>query len=241
MVEGLGLTAAELMLARTTAIRYAGKRDKPARLVDLMARFGMDFLTITPLSRDNIQGLRSSSTLHWNRLLTSVPQEDSEDESSSDESELSVSWDPHNETGDFMPGPSTRGHEDAVRRHVANMVLFYVSRSSETTAQREQEVAPERRPSGSSGLHRRKRTISRRVVVPSTSEASSSRSSRQEPQVAVQAERGESQEVPTVSPRDTLLALPGIAGTRIPREESLNRLQQFLRENQPCSVQEQVR
>lgn len=179
--------------------------------------------------------------MHWNRLLTSVPQEDSEDESSSDESELSVSWDPHNETGDFMPGPSTRGHEDAVRRHVANMVLFYVSRSSETTAQREQEVAPERRPSGSSGLHRRKRTISRRVVVPSTSEASSSRSSRQEPQVAVQAERGESQEVPTVSPRDTLLAFPGIAGTRIPREESLNRLQQFLRENQPCSVQEQVR
>ena len=244
MVEGLGLTTAELMLARTTAIRYAGKRDKPARLVDLMARFGLDFLTITPLSRENIQGLRSSSSAHWNELLTSAPQEDSgESESSSDESaELSVSWDTRDETGDFMPGPDVSGHEKAVRTHIANMLLLYVSRSSETTEEREQEVAAaERRPSGSSGLHRRKRTVPRRVVAPSTSQASSSTSSRQEPQVASQAQQGESQEVSTVSPRDTLLAFPGIAGTRIPNEASLNRLQQFLQENQPCSVQNQVR
>ena len=243
MVEGLGLTTAELMLARTTAIRYAGKRNKPARLVDLMARFGLDFLTITPLSRESIQGLRSNSLVHWNQVLTTAPQEDSgESEDSSNESELSVSWDPRDETGEFMPGPDVSGHEESVRTHITNMLLLYVSRGSETTTEREQEVAnTERRPSGSSGLHRRKRTVPRRVVAPSTSQASSSTSSRQEPQVASQAEQGESQEVSTVSPRDTLLAFPGITGTRIPAEASLNRLQQFLQENQPCSVVEQVR
>ena len=208
-----------------------------------MARFGLDFLTITPLSRENIQGLRSSSSVHWNELLTSAPQEDSgESEASSDESELSVSWDPRNETGDFMPGPDVCGHEESVRTHITNMLLLYVSRSSETTAEREQEVATtERRPSGSSGLHQRKRTVPRHVVAPSTSQASSFMSSRQEPEVTSQAQQGESQEVSTVSPRDALLAFPGIAGTRIPGEASLNRLQEFLQENQPCSVENQVR
>ena len=36
MIRGLGLTVTELMLARMTAIRYAGKKDKPARLVEMM-------------------------------------------------------------------------------------------------------------------------------------------------------------------------------------------------------------
>ena len=36
MVQGLGLTTIELMLARTSAIKYAGKRDKPTCLVDIM-------------------------------------------------------------------------------------------------------------------------------------------------------------------------------------------------------------
>ena len=195
-----------------------------------MARFGLDFLTITPLSRKNIQGLRSSSSVHWNELLTSAPQEDSgESEGSWDETELSVSWD-------------VSGHEESVRTHITIMLLLYVSRSSETTAEREQEVATtERRPSGSSGFHRRKRTVPRRVVAPSTSQASCSTSSTQGPEVTSQAQQGESQEVSTVSPRDALLAFPGIAGTRIPGEASLNSLQEFLQENQPCSVENQVR
>lgn len=40
------------------------------------------------------------------------------------------------------------------------------------------------------------------------------------------------------SPRECLLALPGIVATRIPNTESLNRLQKFLRENQPCNPQQ---
>ena len=36
IIRGLGLTVTELMLARMTAIRYAGKKDKPAHLVEMM-------------------------------------------------------------------------------------------------------------------------------------------------------------------------------------------------------------
>ena len=96
MVKGLGLTTAELMLARTSAIKYAGKHDKPARLLELMVRYGMDFLTVTPFESRQNQGpshyqsqlLESSSfnrtTLHrhprgrvferFRRLLTAKNQ-----------------------------------------------------------------------------------------------------------------------------------------------------------------------
>ena len=50
MIEGLGLSTAELMLARGSAVKYAGKRDKPARLVELMMRFGLNFLTLEALT-----------------------------------------------------------------------------------------------------------------------------------------------------------------------------------------------
>ena len=40
MVRGLGLTTSKLMLARSGALKYAGKRDKPARLVGVMFRYG---------------------------------------------------------------------------------------------------------------------------------------------------------------------------------------------------------
>ena len=42
------------------------------------------------------------------------------------------------------------------------------------------------------------------------------------------------QEVPP-DPRQRLLALLGIIATRIPNRESLDRLQKFLQENQPCN------
>ena len=90
MMQGLGLTTTELMLARAMATRYAGKRDKPVRLIDMMARFGVDFLTITPLVSEQIQGLRQASSSHWRRMLASASDDNY---SSSDESELSVSWD----------------------------------------------------------------------------------------------------------------------------------------------------
>ena len=115
-----------------------------------------------------------------------------------------------------------------------NLVFWYVSRPSVTTEvepRAEAEVAAQRRPSGSSGLHRRKRTTPRRVV-PSTSQTSDTASAGEEPQ-----EAREDQEVsqPVLrNPREALLSLPGIAATRIPSEDSLGRLEQFLRENQPC-------
>lgn len=52
MIEGLGLTKltrSELMLARTSAIKHT---DKPARLVDLMMRFSLDLLILTPLAAE---------------------------------------------------------------------------------------------------------------------------------------------------------------------------------------------
>ena len=42
------------------------------------------------------------------------------------------------------------------------------------------------------------------------------------------------QEAPQ-DPQQRLLALPGIIATRIPNRESLDRLQKFLQENQPCN------
>ena len=36
------------------------------------------------------------------------------------------------------------------------------------------------------------------------------------------------------NPSQVLIALPGIKATTIPSEVSLNRLEQFLRDNQPC-------
>lgn len=130
MVEGLGLTTTELMLARASAIKYAGKRDKPARLIDMMVHFGVDFLTITPLTRDQLQGLRESSSTHWNHILSSAS--DSEDlESSSDESEISVAWDAtvENET---LPVEGTDEHSETVRRHVDHLVRCYVSLQTAT-------------------------------------------------------------------------------------------------------------
>lgn len=104
MVQGLGLTTAELMLARSTAIKYAGKRDKPVRLVDLMLRFGMDFLRITPLSKEHLQDLTKTCSAHWSRIFELSDAAEEEPSSSSEESEqeLSVAWDPNDEID--LPG-----------------------------------------------------------------------------------------------------------------------------------------
>ena len=69
MIEGLDLSTAELTLARSSAIKYAGKLDKPARLIELMVRFGVNFLTLEPLTTDHLQDLRTTSTNHWCQVL----------------------------------------------------------------------------------------------------------------------------------------------------------------------------
>jgi len=53
---------------------------------------------------------------------------------------------------------------------------------------------------------------------------------------------GEQQERPLpvaapTNPREQLLALPGIVATRIPNEQSFERLKQYLSDNQPCDPQ----
>ena len=128
-MQGLGLTTTELMLARAMAIRYAGKRDKPVRLIEMMARFGVDFLTITPLVSEQIKGLRQASSSHWRRVLASASDDDY---SSSDESELSVGWDAGDETNP-LPSEGTPEYTSTVTRHVDNLLQCYVSVSMETT------------------------------------------------------------------------------------------------------------
>ena len=95
MVQGLGLTTSELMMARASAIKYAGHREKPTRLLDLTIRFGIDLLTLAPVPKESLQDLRRKRNGHWNGVLESLADENQEAELSSisDESELSVGWD----------------------------------------------------------------------------------------------------------------------------------------------------
>ena len=123
MIRGLGLTVTELMLARTTAIRYAGKRDKPARLVEMMVRFGVDFLTMMPLEAEQTKGLRLASSSYWDLMIASAP-DDGED-SSSDESELSVGWDAGDQM-DPLPTHGTPEYTETVTRHRKSAAVLRV-------------------------------------------------------------------------------------------------------------------
>ena len=125
MVQGLGLTTTELVLARTNAIRYAGKSVKPARLINMMVRFGVDFLTMTPLCQEQLQGLRESSYTHWQHMIASTSDAEFTD-SSSDDSEISLEWDATEEI-ESLPHYGTDEHTETVTRHVDNLVHCYVS------------------------------------------------------------------------------------------------------------------
>ena len=124
-MQGLGLSTTELVLARTSAIKYAGKSGKPARLIDMMVRFGVDFLTMTPLGQEQLQGLRESSSTHWEHMIAST-SDDEDTDSSSDESEISVAWDPSEEI-QSLPEYGTDEHTQTVTRHVDHLVQCYVS------------------------------------------------------------------------------------------------------------------
>ena len=62
-MQGLGLTTTELMFTPAIVIRYA-ERDKPIRLIEMMVRFGVDFLTIKPFIPEQIKLLRQASSSH---------------------------------------------------------------------------------------------------------------------------------------------------------------------------------
>ena len=91
MVQGLGLTTSELMMARASAIKYAGHREKPTRLLDLTIRFGIDLLTLAPVPKESLQDLRRKCNGHWNGVLESLADENQEAELSSISDESIVS------------------------------------------------------------------------------------------------------------------------------------------------------
>ena len=193
MVQGLGLSTSELMMARASAIKYAGHREKQAEL-----------------------------------------------SSSSDESELSVGWDLREES-QGMPATNTDAYTVAVTRHVENLLHCYVPTRQMVTQPLEVRAATAR-PSGSSGMTRR-----RKQQAPRSKPAASQRapeatatatvSTRDQERGNIEQREPEQQEQPRRSPREILVALPGIVATRIPNEDSLKRLEQFLRNNQPCDPQ----
>ena len=244
MVQGLGLTTSELMMARASAIKYAGQREKPTRLLDLTIRFGIDFLTLAPVPKESLRDIRSKSNVHWNGVLESSADEDQEPElsNSSSDSELSVAWDPGEES-QGMPATNTDEYTVAVTRHVENLLHCYVSTRQMVTQQLQVRAATAR-ASGSSGMTRRRKqkaprrkpAASQRAPEP-TATSTATVSTRDQERGNTEQREPEQQEQPRRSPREILVALPGIVATRIPNEDSLNRLEQFLRNNQPCDPQ----
>ena len=113
--------------------------------------------------------------------------------------------------------------------------------SSSSSLLQEVQASVERaqpRASGSSGMTRKRKQVRPRRVSPSASRVSESpRTASNQPQ-----DDGEQQERPLpvaapTNPREQLLALPGIVATRIPNEQSFERLKQYLSDNQPCDPQ----
>ena len=135
MVQGLGLTTSELMMARASAIKYAGKREKPTRLLDLTIRFGINFLTLAPVPKESLRDIRSKSNVHWNGVLESSADEDQEPElsNSSSDSELSVAWDPGEES-QGMPATNTDEYTVAVTRRGKSTALLCLNKADGDTA-----------------------------------------------------------------------------------------------------------
>lgn len=144
-----------------------------------------------------------------------------------------MGWDIAGESQTLPPGgPGTEEHDTAIRKHVESLVRRFVSTTpviEELGVRTGPGTEPQRQSlqSGSSGYRqRRRRTTPRRAVLPQ--EMSTSRVSGKQPGEAT------SPPPPEGDPRRALLALPEIRASRLPSEESLDRLERFLRANQPC-------
>ena len=162
--------------------------------------------------------------------------------SRSDESELSVGWDPREES-QGMPATNTDAYTVAVTRRVENLLHCYLPTRQMVTQQLEVRAATAR-PSGGSGMSRRRKQqtprhkpAASRQAPEATATATTTVSSRDQERGNIEQREPEQQEQPRRSPREILVALPGIVATRIPNEDSLKRLEQFLRNNQPCDPQ----
>ena len=232
MVQGLGLTRAELMLARTSAIKYAGKAEKPARLVDLMVRFGVDFLHLAPLTAAHIKQLRAGSSEHWNRVLSSDSSDSeasSSDASTDAEVELRTSLDTRAEC-EMLPERSSEEFNRVVTLTISNLFACFTGRAPTPATdpaplpQGETAARPATARNTSHSGQRRRRTQPNTAAADST--ASQPSTSQAEP-AEVQPQLR--------SAREALLAMPGIVAIRIPSEQSLARLEEFLRNNQPIT------
>ena len=231
MIEGLGLTQPELVLARTSAIKYAGRHQKPSRSIDMMLRVGIDFLTMKPLTSEQTRDLRSTSTLHWNEVLNSAPtgdqgESDSGTESSGNELEVPSSFDVRDECGDFLPEPASATHTKVVNTHVRNLLSCYVSTVTATSVQAEQVAPPSSgtRKQHSSGQRRKRKEKTAQQATPANPPASASTSTAE-----AHPRRREL--------RAALEAVEGIVPARIPQDDSLARLTEYLCNNQPLSAQ----
>lgn len=246
VVSGLGLTTSELVLARASALKYAGKRDKPARLLDLMLRFGIDFLTITPLSAEQISGLRHTTTQHWEQVLSTNSDSDastvdSEDGGVENEQELSLAWDPSGECGEHMPSPASSTYRTRVSLHVTQLLMNYLSPFNALPGEDQQPAAAEstattasqRRP-GSSGRSGQRRKRGRTSAAAATETVDS----LPEQAGADDAPEEETRETAPPDARAILLSLPGLAAARVPSADSLARLTDFLDNNQPTTPPE---
>jgi len=232
MIQGLGLTAAELVLARSSALRYAGKQDKPARLVGLMFRYGIDFLQLTALTIEQMQSLSETTTQHWKNLFRpSTDPEASFSTSSSDSEEdspqLTVSWAlPGAECGDDMPPPDHERRKQRVFHHVHSLMFSYLQTTTEIVEQLDKPwpaVADKTRPktsrSASSGQRKRKRTTRGPVVKDNSKDKDAPAAAPVEP-------------TPAPDARHRLLDLPQIVATRIPGRDSIEKLSEFFRQNE---------
>ena len=223
MVQGLGLTTSELVLARSSALKYAGRKQKPSRLIDTMLRFGVDFLTMKALTAQQVSDLRGTSTAHWNQILNQENADHSASESSSDsnsELEVPASWDIQQECGDSMPGPSSADHSKSVRLHIRHLLSSYLSTSVEQRQATLPATArePRRKPRGS-GQRKKRKQKTKGPTMPAIP--------------PIQAD--DEDETPRADPRSVLLALEGIVPARIPKDDSLQRLAEFLRDHQPLA------
>ena len=119
--------------------------------------------------------------------------------------------------------------DNLVHSYVGTHTVTQEEQVSEETA----EGSSERRHSGSSGMTRRRKQATPRRTVASASQSSSVEATSEQPQ---EGDEEDTEQMPPAppDPRECLLALPGIAATRIPKEDSINRLKQFLQNNQPC-------
>ena len=253
MVRGLGLTTSELMLARSGALKYAGKRDKPARLVGVMFRYGVDFLTLESLSREQLRTLADTTSTHW-RELFDQPEDPSADpgSSSSDsdqssapepEPQVCLPWETATECAN-IPDPHHERYTGTVLYHLNRLVSCYLKtvearpRPEKTAAgpvatRPQAEAADSPTASSSSGQRKRRKQLKPARAVVEEPEAPAAPPSRAPARV-------EERPTPTIDARQRLLAVRGILPTRLPSVESLQSVRSYLERNLPLPVSEMM-